>query len=311
MKEKNLVLIIVYVIVAVKLISKLIIYMKNKPQKVNSKRVSSSLEYNKLLKQMDDFYDGLTDEETNKIKKQQAIIEVVQDYYNEVMNGGLCQYFVNSSRVGASFLSKCLNELNAKKHKKHFDNFIKKNEIDVNDLDYFISSSEEEYLDKYNLYPFETYDEKFYDINDDENLEDLIFEYAKNNFSKMFSDCNEVIDVNKMDLETFVKKYYDLALLYPEYLMCDDVILKVGLKNRVDQFLILKDRLKENDAFAREVIDILMETEKPVVLCEICLSAIDINYRKEEAIKNAKDSLEKIDNEFYRCSMNLFLSKLD
>ncbi len=92
------------------------------------------------------------------------VFYVVHWYAFEVYDGGLCQYFVNSSRKLAPMLSDCLEEIGALDHKTLFDQFIQQNEIDVNDLSSFVSNSVEEYLSQTKRYPFEAFDAAFWDL---------------------------------------------------------------------------------------------------------------------------------------------------
>ena len=89
------------------------------------------------------------------------VFYVIYVYNLEVFDGGLCQYFVNSSRELAPLLSDCLGEVNALDHKTLFDGFVRENGIDVNDLSSFKSNSVEAYLSQTKRYPFETFDAAF------------------------------------------------------------------------------------------------------------------------------------------------------
>ena len=89
------------------------------------------------------------------------VFYVVHWYAFEVYDGGLCQYFVNSSRKLAPMLSDCLEEIAALDHKALFDGFVQKNGIDVNDLSSFVSHSVEEYVSQTKRYPFEDFDAAF------------------------------------------------------------------------------------------------------------------------------------------------------
>ena len=179
---------IVLVIVFVKAIIKNI---KNFKKKSISKFSSKELEYNEILDSITDLCINFDDNNREKYTNQQLVVISVMEYYNEVMNGGICQFFVNSSRVFAPILSASLDEVNAKEHKYHFDNFIEQNKIDVNDLNSFKSEDEDEFIEQYDKYPFEDFDMKFYDIDKTEKLCDLIIEYAKNNFDAIFSNIKK------------------------------------------------------------------------------------------------------------------------
>ncbi len=83
-------------------------------------------------------------------------------YEMEVNNGGLCQYFVNSSRYTAPYLSGALEILGAWEHKDHFDRFIAENHIDLQDLSSFAIKRSSEFVKQLERYPFESFDDAFY-----------------------------------------------------------------------------------------------------------------------------------------------------
>lgn len=309
---------IVIIAIVVVLIRIIIKNIKNLT-KANSK----SLEYDKLIKQLNEYFNTLSQEEKEKYGNQQLTIAVLEDYDMEVNNGGLCQYFVNSSRAGAPMLSECLKEINAKKHKKLFDDFIKKNEINVNDLDNFIIEYEEaelgqissasedgKYYEKYKSYPFDDFDSEFYNLYREENLQDLIKEYAIKSFSKIFPDMNEKINVKKLDAEQFAKKYEELVSLYPEYYENESPALKTVLNYKINQLPKLNEKIKLNDDFAHEVIDILLKAKNPVILCEISVMACVIDYRKNEAIEIIKKNLHKINCPSFTHHIKFALSEI-
>lgn len=309
---------IVIIAVVVVLIRIIIKNIKNLT-KANSK----SLEYDKLIKQLNDYFNNLSQEEKEKYGKQQLTIAVLEDYDMEVNNGGLCQYFVNSSRAGAPRLSEFLKEINAKKHKKLFDDFIRKNKIDVNDLDNFIIeheeaelgkissvSDDEKYYEKYKSNPFDDFDSEFYNLYREENLEDLIKEYAINSFAKIFPDMNEKINIKELDVEQFAKKYEELVSLYPEYYENKSPALKTVLNYKINQLSKLNEKIKLNDDFAHEVIDILLKSKNPVILCEISVMACVIDYRKNEATEIIKKNLHKINCPSFSYHIKFALSEM-
>ena len=55
----------------------------------------------------------------------------------ELQNGGLCQFFVNSSRSLAPYVDECLKMVGAEEHRKLFAEFVANNQIDLNNLDSF------------------------------------------------------------------------------------------------------------------------------------------------------------------------------
>lgn len=182
------ILTIVLVTVIVKVIIKNI---KNFRKTSVSKLSSEQLEYNDILDYITDLCINFDYSNREKYTNQQLVVISTMEYYNELMNGGICQFFANSSRIFAPILSVSLEEINAKEHKSHFDNFIKQNKIDINNLNSFESEEVDEFIDQYDRYPFEDFDGKFYNIDRTEKLCDLIIEYARNNFDEIFLDIKK------------------------------------------------------------------------------------------------------------------------
>lgn len=119
--------------------------------------------------------------------KQQLVVICVGIYDAEINNGGLCQFFSNSSRAFAPIISESLEQINAKKHKLQFDNFIKENNIDIKDLDRFKTDNVNEFIEHYNDYPFIEFDREYYNLEEEENIYDLLIKYAKENYDKIIN----------------------------------------------------------------------------------------------------------------------------
>jgi len=98
----------------------------------------------------------------------------------EVNNGGLCQFFVNSSHVAAPFVSEAMRAVGATEHQKLFDDFIAANQIDPCDLSAFDVKETREFAALYEKYPFDTYDDAFIDL---EPLESYLKKYAREHLS--------------------------------------------------------------------------------------------------------------------------------
>ena len=94
----------------------------------------------------------------------------------EVNNGGLCQFFVNSSRMVAPFISEYMAIVGAFEHKELFDKFILSSGINFSDLSFFDIDDLGEFEEKYEAYPFDDYDNEFYDM---EPLETYLTKFAK------------------------------------------------------------------------------------------------------------------------------------
>ncbi len=138
----------------------------------------------------DDFYEAIecycdgaimdvTDED---LTIEQRYIYSLYMFELEVNNGGLCQFFVNSSRECAPYISEALGAIGANSLKSLFDNFIEDNGIDVNDLTSFEISDIDEYEAQTQRFDFDSFDDKFYE---DENFHQLIIDYARKNIDNI------------------------------------------------------------------------------------------------------------------------------
>lgn len=94
----------------------------------------------------------------------------------EIENGGLCQFFSNSSNMVAPFVSDYMGIVGAEGHKKLYDSFVSENNINLNDLSYFENADIDDFAEINKSYPFDEYDEKFYEA---EPLETYITKYIR------------------------------------------------------------------------------------------------------------------------------------
>ena len=130
-----------------------------------------------LLDPFDDYEKGL-----DSMNESQRVFCSVNWFDSEINNGGLCQYFVNSSRVTAPFISDCLGKIGAFEHKKLYDGFIKRNGIDTKDLSAFDIGDLSEFEEKNKMYPFDEFDDAFYEL---EPLESFLKKYARDHIEDL------------------------------------------------------------------------------------------------------------------------------
>lgn len=138
----------------------------------------------------DDFYeavecmceDAVYDIQAPTLLEEQIVVYSLNSFEREVNNGGLCQFFVNSSSECAPFISKALEAIGALDLKNLFDNFVKENNIDVNDLSSFKIDSIDEFEEQTKRYDFDSFDDRFYD---DENFCQQIIDYARKHIEQI------------------------------------------------------------------------------------------------------------------------------
>ena len=121
-------------------------------------------------------------------KGAKRVYYIVNYFDMEVQNGGLCQFFVNSSRDIAPYILKCLLAIGAVNYEKLLREFVEKNDIDLNDLESFMIEEIEEYEAQTQRYPFDDFDDKYYELYETESLEDMLLIYAKQNLND-FETC--------------------------------------------------------------------------------------------------------------------------
>ena len=119
----------------------------------------------------DEWEDGV-----NSLNNSQKIFYSINWLEVEVNNGGLCQFFVNSSRMVAPYISEYMSIICANDHKELFDKFITNNNIDLYNLSSFDIDDVDEYEKQTERYPFDDYDEAFYDM---ESLEVYLKRFAR------------------------------------------------------------------------------------------------------------------------------------
>ena len=129
-----------------------------------------------------DLIESYPDEVTalSQISPKRRVVYILSLFDMELQNGGLCQFFVNSSRSLAPYVDECLQAIGAEKHRKLFAEFVTNNQINLNSLDSFRISSVEEYAAKTEHYDFDAFDNSYYELSP---LQDFIIAYIKANIS--------------------------------------------------------------------------------------------------------------------------------
>ena len=104
----------------------------------------------------------------------------IVDYFDmEIQDGGLCQFFVNSSRMVAPYIIEALKEINAIRYKELLEKFICDNRLSMEDLASFEVEDIEEYEQKLERYPFDEFDEVYCELYEIEPLNMLLENYCR------------------------------------------------------------------------------------------------------------------------------------
>ena len=119
------------------------------------------------------------------LTKEQILAYSLYKFEMEVNNGGLCQFFVNSSSECAPFIGEALEAIGATELKGLFEQFVKDNDIDVTDLSSFEITDVEEYEAQTERFDFDKFDNSFYD---NENFHQQIIDYFRANVEQLLKD---------------------------------------------------------------------------------------------------------------------------
>ena len=110
------------------------------------------------------------------LNAHQKVLYALNLFEMEVNNGGLCQFFVNSSQVVAPYISEYLGLIGAETHKQLFDGFITKYQVNLSDLSSFRIRRMKDYEKQTQRYPFDEFDDHFYEM---ESLEEPLTAYVR------------------------------------------------------------------------------------------------------------------------------------
>ena len=138
--------------------------------------------YEKVYFQTLDLVESYSDEEIalSKISPEIKTVYILSIYDMEIQNGGLCQFFVNSSRLLAPYVDGCLQTINAQEHKKLLYEFVTNNNIDLKHLESFEIEDINEYAAQTMRYDFDAFDNAYIELTP---LQDYIVSYIKDNIS--------------------------------------------------------------------------------------------------------------------------------
>lgn len=139
----------------------------------------------------EDLYDAISDrllfeeqdleveEVMGKFYGAKLTFYIVNYFSMEVNNGGLCQYFVNSSRLTAPNILDALKTIGADPYFDLLHSFVSGHHIDLTDLNSFIIENVDDFEAQSERYPFDEFDEPFYQLEENIHLEQLLSAYAR------------------------------------------------------------------------------------------------------------------------------------
>ena len=129
-----------------------------------------------------DLVDSFANEEAAlaQISPAQRTVYILSIYDMEIQNGGLCQFFVNSSRLLAPHVETSLETVGAEDHRQLFAAFVADNRLDLQNLDSFEITDVEEYAAQTERYDFDAFDAAYCNQTP---LQEYIVTYIKANIS--------------------------------------------------------------------------------------------------------------------------------
>ena len=122
--------------------------------------------------------DGVIEIDDPRLPEQLVNIYALTQFEAEVNNGGLCQFFVNSSGECAPYVSRALAAVGADGLKALYERFLRENGIDPKDLSSFKLRSVAEYEDQVARFDYDSFDDAFYA---DCNIHTQIIAYIRDN----------------------------------------------------------------------------------------------------------------------------------
>ena len=126
-------------------------------------------------------------DEIYKTNNIQLTFLAVSEFNMEVNNGGLCQFFVNSGRKYAPYISDSLTEIGATLLVNHFNMFISDSGIDLNDLSSFKIQQVEDFEIQNQRFDFDKFDDKFYKLQNEEDISALLASYVRTNLTELLN----------------------------------------------------------------------------------------------------------------------------
>ena len=146
-------------------------------------KLDDSRLYERVYLQTLNLVESFEDEEAAlaQMSPECRTVYILSVFDMEIQNGGLCQFFVNSSDSLASYVDECLETVKAQEHRELFAEFVTDNNIDLENLDSFEANDVDEYIEQTKRYDFDSYDDKYSQLKP---LQDYLVSYIKANISK-------------------------------------------------------------------------------------------------------------------------------
>lgn len=117
----------------------------------------------------------------NNLTEGQKTVYVLATFDSEVQNGGLCQFFVNSSRAVAPLVGEYLTAVGADEHRRLYEDFIRNNGLDLTDLSSFMVTSRRGFIKQTKRYDFDAFDDAYCELP---ALQELVVAYIRTHYTQ-------------------------------------------------------------------------------------------------------------------------------
>lgn len=154
-------------------------FSSNDESSIDSTLSSEEMRIMEELDMYDELIMRFMDANPNTLNQKQLTVAALITFDAEMMNGGLCQFFVNDYSGYAQYVCDALGEVGAHKMQAHYTSFITQNEIDVTQMDSFHIVSIQDYVKQFERFPYEAFDATFAEIYQKEDLCDLLLSYVR------------------------------------------------------------------------------------------------------------------------------------
>lgn len=114
----------------------------------------------------------------NELNGAKRVFYVISYMDMEIQNGGICQFFENSSRDLSNYVIENLRIIGANEYVELYSQFIS-----TNDLSQIDSTMDYEILDE--IYHFDDFDNQYYELYEKNPLNQILINYMRNHLDEL------------------------------------------------------------------------------------------------------------------------------
>lgn len=125
-----------------------------------------------------------TEEAVKNFIGVKRVFYILDTFDAEIQNGGLCQFFSNSSSAAAPYISECLGTVHADEYRKNFDEFVSRNGINLSDLSQFECNELKDFDRLKEKYSIDEFDNSYYSLYERNPLNIYVARYVRQNIDE-------------------------------------------------------------------------------------------------------------------------------